>query len=84
VSFGFNKVSEYLFAFKVFLRELSKSISPNFSDKAGIHSASTSPDRNVGSTSTRREHDFAKSVSAAQQFRVRANEYIPGKVTENA
>ena len=84
MGFGFNKVSEYLFAFKIFLRELSKSIASDFSDKARIHSASAGPNRNVGCTSARREHDFTKGVSAAQQLRVRTNEYVPGKVTENA
>jgi hypothetical protein len=84
VGFGLNEVSEYLFALKIFLRELSKSISPNLSDKAGVHSASAGPHRNIGSASARREHDFAKSVAAAQQFRVRANEHIPCKVAKNA
>jgi hypothetical protein len=84
MGFSFNKVRYDLFAFKVFLGKLSKSIASNFSDKARIHSTSAGPDRNIGRTSTGREHDFTKGVSAAKQFRVRANEHIPGKVTENA
>ena len=84
MGFGLNEVSEYLFALKIFLGELSETIAPDLADEPSIHSASTGPNRDIGCTSTGSQHDLAKGVATAQKFRVGANEYIPSKVAENA
>ena len=81
---GLDEVRDHSLSSEVLLGELTESIATDLADEASECSAATRPHGDVRRASTRSEHHFAEGVTASEKFRVRADEYVPCEVTEDA
>ena len=72
------------FMLEVFSREISQPITANLADEMCVEAAATCPYGHVGRAATWGKHHFSERVAALQHLVVRADEYIPRKIADDA
>ena len=81
---GLDEVVLDALVLEVFSGEIAESIAANFANETSIEPATTSPHGDIGAATTWSEHHFAERVAALQHLIVRADEYIPCEVANDA
>ena len=84
VGLSFDQMRHNMLFVEVFLGKLSETVPSHLADEARRDSASTRPNGHICCASPRGQQYLAEGVAALQQFGIRANQYIPGEVPENA
>lgn len=81
---GLDEVVLDAFMLEVFSGQVAEAVTADFADESRFEPASTSPYSDIRAAAARSEHYLTERVATFEYFVVRADEYIPREVADDA